>query len=152
MIDQSPDAGAPMTSEEFQNLRRTFDRLSAASDWERASLLAQIAQQDPNTAAELQRMLDAHNRNTSLLDRPAAAWAHLETPPTLETPLPLDGSQLGPYRLQRKLGTGGMGVVYLATRVDGSFRKQSPSKSSATIASTVSSSAASNRNARSWPN
>jgi serine/threonine protein kinase len=36
---------------------------------------------------------------------------------------PLTGLALGPYRIERELGCGGMAVVYLASRTDGQFQK-----------------------------
>src|SRR5678815_2924320 len=36
---------------------------------------------------------------------------------------PVSGPLIGPYRVVRELGRGGMGVVYLAVRDDGTFRK-----------------------------
>ncbi|MEJ7623902.1 MAG: serine/threonine-protein kinase [Pyrinomonadaceae bacterium] len=37
---------------------------------------------------------------------------------------PLTGRQVGPYEVIRELGLGGMGAVYLATRIDGKFKQQ----------------------------
>jgi hypothetical protein len=37
---------------------------------------------------------------------------------------PLEGSMLGPWRVERELGRGGMSVVYLAVRADGQFSKR----------------------------
>ena len=37
---------------------------------------------------------------------------------------PLIGQVLGPYRIEREIGRGGMAVVYLAARADGEYRKR----------------------------
>lgn len=62
---------------------------------------------------ELRRMLKGHNRR-SVLDAGvgvALGEAFIEA-----EPLPLE--RIGPYRLLKQLGAGGMGVVYLASRED----------------------------------
>ena len=37
---------------------------------------------------------------------------------------PVEGARVGPYRIVREIGQGGMGAVYLADRVDGQFEQQ----------------------------
>ena len=107
-----------MTSEEFQNLRTAFDRLLAASEPQRAAMLDQMSQSHAAMADELKRMVSAHDRITSVLDHPIAPRIAADSPPVR------DNLHIGPYRIEKQLGIGGMGIVYLATRADGSFERR----------------------------
>ena len=107
-----------MDSAALQNLRNTFERLVAVPESERAAILDQVSQHNAALAGELKRMVAAHDKLTSVLDRPIAPSS-----------IPLrEGSHIGPYRIEKELGTGGMGVVYLATRADGSFQRKAAIK------------------------
>ena len=104
-----------MTPDRFHQLRRSFEQLLELPPNEREQSLDEISRQDAGLSAELRKMLAAHDETTALLDRPV-----LESP----EPRSQDTAQLGPYLLQRQVGRGGMGNVYEAVRVDGSFRKR----------------------------
>ncbi len=92
-----------MTPERWQHVKSQFDRALELPPEQRAAFLASA---DPAVAD----LLAHHHQST------ANQWLDFHN-----TPAP---NQIGPYRIVKPLGHGGMGSVYLAERDDGAFRQQ----------------------------
>ena len=98
-----------MTPERFQQIEELYHAARERTAEERAALLAQI---DPELRREVESLL-AQRTGGEFLDRPAIQNAPQLLEDSTLTELAV-GASLGPYRIERKLGEGGMREVFLA--------------------------------------
>ena len=104
-----------MSSAFWDEVRDLFHAASSVPPAERASLLARA---DTGVRNEVVSLLAAHDEPGAFLDR--SVWALIDAHEGER----LAGSLVGPYRIERPLGHGGMGTVFLATREGGDFTQR----------------------------
>ncbi|TXI25792.1 MAG: serine/threonine protein kinase [Roseateles sp.] len=113
-----------LDKQNWLKLSPLLDELLDLEPADRERRLAEWRQQDAALADQLQALLaqDAHLQAEGFMARPAAE--QLGAAAAEPAPLDLAGQQLGPWVLERELGQGGMGAVWLARRADGRFEGQ----------------------------
>ena len=105
-----------MTPERWQRIEEIFAHAYEAPEAERAERVHALAGDDRALADEVLSLLAAAADAPGYVDSLASRLALVEPSPPDCT-----GRTIGPYRLTRLLGHGGMGSVYLARRADGVF-------------------------------
>jgi serine/threonine-protein kinase len=105
-----------MDSTRWERIQSLFHEVADRPEPEQRALLTTACGDDDGLMADVLTLLEEDARGASLLDRDLAQVAQEvldEAPPPL-----LPFKEFGPYRIKEALGEGGMGVVYLAERVD----------------------------------
>lgn len=98
-----------MSTDRWQQVKALFAQTRELSTARRDALLESAP--DTWLRREVASLLAADRQADGFLERPPAEVHFGET-------------RVGPYRLIDRLGSGGMGLVYLAVRDDGSFQKR----------------------------
>ena len=115
------------SAERFRRADAVFDAALDLTPNERAPFVERACAGDAELCADVERLLRAHDRSDGFLSVPAphldAALTPDADPVDAEKPTTLP-ERIGQYRIVREIGHGGMGVVYLAERVDPDFRQR----------------------------
>ena len=106
-----------MTSQRWGEIKAVLAGVLETAPGERAAALERLCHRDAELRREVEALLAYETKADAVLNSVAAPGAVLRT----DAPPP---AAIGPYRVLRELGRGGMGVVYLGERADGEYRKQ----------------------------
>jgi serine/threonine protein kinase/Flp pilus assembly protein TadD len=108
-----------METAEWLRLAPVLDELLEMEPGARELRLLQLERESPELAAEVHRLLALDTARPDFLSTPAYHESICVS---------LPGALVGPYRLLKQIGEGGMGQVWLAERADGLFERRAALK------------------------
>ncbi len=116
MVTRSPN-------ERFQRVDAIFDALLDLPADEHESFIDRACGDDSELRTEVRQLWRAFQRSNDFLERPAVKLAAplLDVSEVLDEAVP---DRVGPFRVTREIGQGGMGRVFLGERADGQFEQR----------------------------
>jgi serine/threonine-protein kinase len=115
-------------TERSQRVDAVFDALLDLPADRQMDYLDLVAGDDPDVREEALRLLQAHRRAEGFLDAPGPRVARELLEAADLVPAPEAPDRIGPWRIVRQLGQGGMGAVFLGERADGQFEQRAAIK------------------------
>ena len=106
-----------MKAAQWKQVQTLFKEIVDLDPGQRTERLGLVKTEDPLLYDELLTLLKADSEETSLLDGFAIEQIDLSEL------VSLDGVQVGPFKIEKQIGSGGMGNVYLAQRTLGGFNQ-----------------------------
>jgi serine/threonine-protein kinase len=110
------------TATRWRRIESLFDEAAALPAAERGVFLAGACGGDLEMRREVDSLLAADEKAQGFLARPVALTA--AAAPPAPPPPSLVGRRIGQYRVEAKIGEGGMSTVYLAVRADHAYQQK----------------------------
>lgn len=107
-----------LDSKDWTHLEALFQRACKLPSADRPAFAREHAGDCPELLRELLAMLEVESAATDAVHTPLRAP---ESSPSIEADLP-PGTRFGPWEVERLIGKGGMGQVYLGQRADGAYQ------------------------------
>ena len=108
-----------LSPEQWKKLDSELDELLKLDTPEQQARLNELSKVSPEFASSLANLLQQITDEEKLNSYLNAAFRFIREKDDLDT-----GTNVGPWRLIRRIGQGGMAEVFLAERADGAFKKQ----------------------------
>jgi len=111
-----------LTPQRWAQIRQVFDGALERPAKDRAAYLRVLCARDEELRHEVESLLRSHEQSDEFLETPAAQLSQIVSQEDISD-YP-HGYRIGPYEFDRRIGRGGMGAVWLATRFDREYKKQ----------------------------
>jgi Tol biopolymer transport system component/serine/threonine protein kinase/tetratricopeptide (TPR) repeat protein len=116
-----------MTPDRWKKVEEIFNAAVEVPAAEREAYLNEVCGADRELRQEVERLMALDEKAGDFIESPVAyseITRIVNLPFSGDLSITLSGQQIGAYRLEREIGRGGMGAVYLALRADNEFSKR----------------------------